>query len=352
MNNPKEISIYDLIVAGFNAIKFLKQKWTIILLMAILGGCSGILYAWLKKPKYIAVISFFSEANTKSGLSAYAGIAAQFGFDLGGGEGGAFEGENLIELLRSKTLITKTLLTPVEAGGTQLMIDKYLSDNEINKKWDKDEKYRNIKFEQNPLQPERIRDSILDKVAEGILKSELNIQKRDKKLDLIDVAISSGNEYFSKRFVELLTTNAIQFYTDYKVKKGRQNVEILQNQTDSIKRVLFGGITQVAEMSDVNVNALRKIVNTGVQRKQIDVQTSTLAYGELVKNLEIAKISLRRETPLIQIVDKPVLPLKKVKPGRLFTGILFAFIATLFSIIFILFKKWWNSHGLKNLQTN
>jgi uncharacterized protein involved in exopolysaccharide biosynthesis len=32
--------------------------------------------------------------------------------------------------------------------------------------------------------------------------------------------------------------------------------------------------------------------------------------SQLLQNLEMAKISLRKETPLIQIIDPPVLPLK------------------------------------------
>lgn len=32
---------------------------------------------------------------------------------------------------------------------------------------------------------------------------------------------------------------------------------------------------------------------------------------ELVKNLEISKVSLRKETPLIQIIDRPTFPLEK-----------------------------------------
>ena len=233
MVDKKEMKLSDLIVSILNTIKFLLSKWLTILLFALLGGSLGVLYAWSKKPNYVAVMSFFSEADTKSGLGAYAAVAAQLGLDIGGAQGGVFEGENLMELLRSKTLITKTLLSPVDQGSRQLMIDKYLADNEINKGWEKDKKLRHVKFDQNPTRPDRLRDSILGKVVEGITKGDLNIQKRDKKLDLIDVSMSSGNEYFSKRFVEILTSNAIQYYTDYKVKKTRQNVEVLQRQTDS-----------------------------------------------------------------------------------------------------------------------
>ncbi len=42
----------------------------------------------------------------------------------------------------------------------------------------------------------------------------------------------------------------------------------------------------------------------------------------MVKNLEIAKINLQKETPLYQIIDFPEMPLKQERPSRLFYAIL------------------------------
>ena len=38
--------------------------------------------------------------------------------------------------------------------------------------------------------------------------------------------------------------------------------------------------------------------------------------NELVRNLELSKMSLRKETPLIQVIDRPILPLAKEKFGK------------------------------------
>ena len=44
--------------------------------------CIG--YVWLQDPKYTAHLNFVSDnGNGGGGLSAYAGIASQFGIDLG-----------------------------------------------------------------------------------------------------------------------------------------------------------------------------------------------------------------------------------------------------------------------------
>ena len=44
------------------------------------------------------------------------------------------------------------------------------------------------------------------------------------------------------------------------------------------------------------------------------VMLSTI-YGEVVKNLEISKTALIQETPTVQLVDQPELPLEKEQNG-------------------------------------
>jgi hypothetical protein len=59
---------------------------------------------------------------------------------------------------------------------------------------------------------------------------------------------------------------------------------------------------------------------------------------QLVQNLEIAKMSLRTETPLIQVIDKPVLPLPISLPGR-FVSFLKGFLINTFFLSFYLVVK-------------
>jgi len=67
-------------------------------------------------------------------------------------------------------------------------------------------------------------------------------------------------------------------------------------------------------------------------KKEVDVQANTAILTELVKQTELARINVRKETPLIQVIDKPILPLKKEKFGKvkglLIGGFLAAFLVT------------------------
>ncbi len=340
MAADKEITIRDfkMMVKGWWT--HLLSKWIWFAVISIVFGLLGIWYAWQQKPLYTAEITFEPENNSSSTLGAYAGLAAQFGVDMSAGGGTVFEGDNLMELLRSRLLIQKTLLTPVMIDGKkELLVNYYIRANKIDKDWKKDTALRKVVFTEEQTEPLRVRDSLMKKFCKEIVEGALAIDKIDRKLSIVSVKMTDENELFAKMFVEQLVNNATQYYIDYKVKKSRQNVAILQRQTDSIRSLLTGNIVAVAVSNDLNVNPIRQVVRAGVQRKQVDVQVNSAVYAELVKQLEISKVSLRKETPLIQFIDTPQLPLDKKKLGRLRTGILFGMGGFFACLAFFVLKR-------------
>jgi len=71
-------------------------------------------------------------------------------------------------------------------------------------------------------------------------------------------------------------------------------------------------------------------------------------YEEIVKNLEMAKITHRNKKPLIQIIDEPVRPLSidKDRPLKLIAKS--GLIGGLFMLLFFIFKYVWG----KLMQTS
>ena len=339
--NTDTIFIIEVLIAARNAFRYLLSKWLVIFLVAVLAGLAGILYAWLTKPVYTAELVFSSETSGDGGLGGYAGLAAQFGLDLGGGSGGAFEGDNLIELLRSQSILEKTLLSDAKNGGAgKLMIDVYLDNYKMNKNWKDDPKFKNVKFVKPPYTSERVRDSVMKAVIKFILLDQLSINKMDKKLNYIKVEMKDVNEQFAKDFVEILMENASAYYIQYKSKKSRKNYELVYKLTDSVRGLLYGNLEQYASRVDLNLNPLREVAKTGSQKIQLNAQANTALYTELLKQLGLSQIALQKETPLIQVIDQPMLPLKRKKPGRLLMGIIFAFVGGGLFVTYLLLRRW------------
>ena len=341
MDKTERIFIIDIFIMARKAFLYLLSKWLVIFIVALLAGLAGIFYAWSVKPVYTAELVFSSEAGGEGGLGGYAGLAAQFGLDLGGGGGGAFEGDNLMELLRSHSILQNALLSDAKNfGPNKLMIDAYLDNHEINKNWKDDPKFKHVKFVKPPFAAERVRDSVMKATIKNIIDGQLSISKIDKKLNYIKVEMKDVNEVFAKDFVKILMDNASAFYINYKSKRSRTNFNLIYRLTDSVRGLLYGNIEQYASKADLNLNPLRQIAKTGSQKIQVNAQANTALYTELLKQLGLAQISLQKVTPLIQVIDEPMLPLKKKKPGRLLMGIVFAFVGGGLFVIYLLLRKW------------
>lgn len=344
-----EISLKDIIIKVKESYLFLLSQWKTILLIGIVGAVLGLTYSLIKKPVYTATLSFaLEDEKSGGGLGGALGLASSFGLDLGGSGGGIFTGSNLTELFKSRSMVEKTLLSPVNLNGKKISLaEMYIENNDWRESWDDNPKLSSIKFLPNSDRKHftRIQDSIMGVMYDNLSKSGLSVGQRDKKISIINIDMSSTNELFAKYFCEALAKEVGQFYVETKSKKARMNMAILERQVDSIRRELNVAITGVAVANDntFNLNPALNVRRAPSARRQVDVQANTAILTELVKQSELAKVTLRKETPLIQIIDKPILPLAKERFGKakgiLIGGIFAGFLTVFFLIFRKLFKE-------------
>ena len=157
----------------------------------------------------------------------------------------------------------------------------------------------------------------------------------------VKAVLKDLDEQFSKALTESIVREVSEFYINTKSKKAKTNVAILQKQADSIRNELNTAISGVALASDnvFNLNTALNIKRTPTTRRQVDVQANTAILTQLVTNLEMAKVALLKETPLIQIIDRPILPLKKDKLSKLKMLILGGFLATFILIALLTIRN-------------
>ncbi|MES2544647.1 MAG: Wzz/FepE/Etk N-terminal domain-containing protein [Bacteroidota bacterium] len=343
--NPNdEISLKELIEKGREWYVYLLSQWKIILLAGIIGAGLGLAYSFIKKPVYTATLSFALEDEKGGGLGGALGLASSFGIDLGGGGGSIFTGSNLTELFKSRAMVEQTLMSPVVVDGKTISLaEMYIQNQGWRDKWNDKPRFAAIQFlpETKRTYFTRVHDSILGVMYQDLSKTGLSVAQKDKKIAIITIDVNSKNELFSKFFAEALVKQVSDFYVSTKSKKARMNMDILERQTDSIRGELNGAITGVAVAND-NTFALNPAMNVRrapSARRQVDVQANTAILTELVKQSELAKVTLRKETPLIQVIDKPILPLPKEKFGKTKGLVLGGFIASFLIIILLIVRR-------------
>jgi hypothetical protein len=316
-----EISLKELVGKGKQLYKYLLSQWKIIVLAGVIGAALGLFYSFSKKPIYTASLSFVVEGE-QTGGGGLGSLASSFGFDMGGsGGGGIFVGSNLTELFKSRSMVEQTLLSPVVfKGNTISLAEMYIENSGWREQWNASPKYKNIQFLPNADRKKftRVHDSILGVMYSNLSNGGLIVGQKDKKASIMSIDMSSSNELFSKYFCEALAVKVSDFYIDTKSKKSRENMLILERQTDSMRIELNGAITGVAVANDntFGLNPAMNVRRAPSSRRQVDVQANTAILTELVKQLELAKVTLRKETPLIQVIDRPILPLAKERFGK------------------------------------
>jgi hypothetical protein len=344
-----EITLKELLLKAKEWYTFLLSKWKTIVLAGIIGALLGLGYSFYKKPIYTASLTYAVEDGKASGgLGGALGLASSFGLDLGGSSGGAFSGSNLMELFKSRAMVEQTLLAPVTQNNKTISLaEMYIQDKKWREKWEEKPALKTITFLPNIDRAKftRVQDSIFGLIYKELSTESLTVEQKDKKVAIGTITMRCTNEYFAQQFNLALTQTVIDFYVETKSKRAKENMDILVRQTDSIRGELNGAITGVAVANDntFGLNPALNVKRVPSARRQVDVQANTAILTEIVKQAELAKVTLRKETPLIQIIDQPILPLPKEKFGKakgiLLGGILAGFLTILGLIIRRIFKE-------------
>lgn len=338
-----DIDLKELVLKFIELIKYFYSYSKIIIISAVIGAIVGAAYSFFTSPTYTASLTFaLEDSKSSGGFGSALGLASTFGLEVGGG--GVFEGSNLTELFKSRTMVENTLLSGVEFDGREISLaEMYIETHDWRSDWKNESfKVKSVYYglNENRKSFSRTKDSILGEIYNELLETSLEVNEDSKKNAIISVNLNSENEIFAKLFTEELVNKVSEFYAASKSKRARDNMNILQKQTDSVRLELNKAINDLGKASD-NIFGLNPALNVKRSRslsKQVDVQANTVLLTELVKQRELANVAVRKETPLIQVIDYPILPLEKNEFG-IVKGVFLGFFLGFLAIISFLVVK-------------
>lgn len=344
--SDNQFTLQEVILNIREWVSYFLSKWKILIAAGILGMAIGALVSIFKKPVFHAETSFVLEEGDGGGISQMSGLASLVGVNLGslGGTSGLFQGDNIMELYRSERMLGQTLLEPFDES--QLLIDRFVAFEKLDKKWASKVDIPSMDFTLPREQFTVAQDSVVKEITKLIRENQLSVSKPDRKLSIIQVSISSKDELYAKAFNESLVQNVTDFYFLTKTKKTGENLQILQSQADSVRAILDESLLSYASATDrvPNSNPLLSSAQVESRKRQIDVQATGAVYQEIVKNLEIAKVNHRNNSPLIQVIDSPRLPLKRSEI-RLVKGIVLgAVIVGLVALLGLYCQRLYHKH--------
>jgi hypothetical protein len=275
-----------------------------VILGALIAGIYGKIAG---KQKYTAEFIIAAEQEKSSG---WENLLAQFGMDVGGSNpGGVFVGESLVKLFSVRSSIEEALMLPYQQTGAKqvLLADVFYNDLSNSTK----RNLKNVAFHAKLKENNSATDSALWFLYEHINKNVLSASKPDKKQTFITVNCKHTNDTLALRFAEAMIEVVTEKYIRSITRNVRRSLAVLRKEADSIQWVMNRNIARNASNMDYNINPLQQSAKIEQNKSLIDMQISISLYGEIIKNLKLAELALKKQTPLIEIVDVPHFPLKK-----------------------------------------
>lgn len=323
-----------------------KKYWKLILLCVILGGVLGWVYdKYNYKPtRYMGFLTFNLETGQgQNDMGGISDLASAFG--LGGGAqagaGGLFFGENFILLVKSRTMLEKALMKEVTIKGKKYILANYYIEKSgiLADEWKGNEKLQKLRFTQKPRNQFSTQESVAMMAVVKKIDEETSFSKQSPKSTFTTLKCNTEDELLSKVWLETLIATISDYYTTVSTKKTQEVLKVAKRRVDSLASALSGNDSRLARFADQNQQVVAQ--QARVAENRLTRNTSLLAsmYFEAVRSLESIRMSLVKETPLLTIIDEPVLPLmtevyeegKNIKAGIL--------IGLVVSIVIIFLRK-------------
>ena len=330
-----EIYLKDLLIKLLDYKAFLLKKKLVIIIISLIFCVSSILYVSFLDKKYNAELTFVIEQEGGNTLGSMSGIASQFGIDVGG-ESNTFSQGNIIELLKSRGVIISALMQRAKVDGKDdLLIEHYLEINNIKEKWNRDN-FEGISFHN---QHTYLHDSITGVLWPIIISEHLTIDLQSNEANIITLSYLSLNQEFAKAFVKSLISQMSKMYISHQTAQAYNTLSFLQDRSDSVFTELEIAEEEFAKVQDVNQRIIRargRLKELQLRRK---VEVLNTMHLEIMKNLEFSKMKLLNNTPIINIIDEPILPLVDNQMSKIIVALIGFLLGAFLSICYFIFGK-------------
>jgi uncharacterized protein involved in exopolysaccharide biosynthesis len=336
MEEEKDIISIDF--SAFFKIIWKEKIW--IVLITLLFALGGVYSALTAREEYVSTGKILPEYQSKAGgLGQFAGLASLAGIDVSSAAGGgsdAVRPDLYPDVLKSTPFFLELLKIKVRTKDNKEMLfsqfyDTFVLDNKI------DEKNTKIKF---PTSNQYIAVSYQTENNLKDLRERISAVI-DKKTGLITVTVKLPDPVVATLITDYGMNFLTNYITNYRTEKSKRDLNFLAERLDAAKGKYFNNQAKKAQYSDQYQLSMMKLQTADLQRERIESEykISSTFYNTLLQKYEEAKLKVQQETPVIKVLEPPVVPNKRSEPKRAIIVLIATFLGGIFGIIFGLIRK-------------
>lgn len=329
--NNDEIDLRELILV-------ILKNWKIVAALTVLITIGVVIYAIVLPDQYIATTT--AVATRSSGqASQMAGLAALAGINISSG-GGNVDLINYVDVLVENTAFCEKI-TEQEWVVQRLQTKKEIKERipfvydtiTLAQFWEFNEPDTTIPNWEYKYKMKQINTLRSKK------KKFISIEK-DVKNGVIEIKTRFGNPSLSYSIHKYLIEYLKQYIENDYLNRGKEKRSFIEERVAEVKGNLNRAEMYLVGFREKNLTAQSPLIILEGERLQREVMLQASVYAELVKQLELAKIDEKKETPAFEIIKEADYPLIPSEPNRILMYLI-GFAGGIFFGIFAVFVKEW-----------
>jgi uncharacterized protein involved in exopolysaccharide biosynthesis len=309
-------------------------------LISILIGGLGVLYAFTAREEYVSEGKILPELQSKTGgLGQFSSLAALAGVDISSMSGGgadAVRPDLYPDVLKSTPFFLELFKLKVKTKENKELLfadfyTKYVLDGKVN------EKDLKLNF---PISDEYVAVNYQTEKNLKDLRQRITATL-DKKTGVIAISVKLPDPVVAAIVARHGMDYLAKYIIDYRTEKAKKDLQFLADRLESAKGKYYTNQAQKAQYSDQMPLNVLKLQSADLQRERIESEykISSSFYNSLLQKYEEAKIKIQQETPVLKILEPPVVRNKREEPKRTMIVLVALFLGTILGSIFALLRK-------------
>jgi uncharacterized protein involved in exopolysaccharide biosynthesis len=334
---------------------FWKGRWT-VLVSLLIGGILGVFVAIVTPNEYTATTIMVPQTNSKSAsLGGLGGLAALAGIDLSSAsQGGDMSPIVYPKIVSSIPFKLELMNTPIKFNE----FDKPISLYDYTIKYKKRsilgtiKKYTiglpgvialTIKGKANPSEQQIVKNQPIllsddqfkvSKVLDEIISLEVDTKQGYLTLNAIMPEPLAAAQ-LAQKAQDLLQ----QDITEFKIQKAKAELEFIQGRYNEAEARAEGYQINIAQRTDQYKNLTSAVPQVQTTRVQTKYGIANSVFQELAKQLEQAKIQVKKDTPVFTIVEPVSVPIERSKPNRPLILVIWFFLGGIIGVSIVFGKS-------------
>ena len=344
-------------------IELLQKIWQdriLVLIMIGIFATMGIISALSSTNVYSATTTFIPKGQSSGTGSSLSGLASLAGINLGSLSGSDSEIPPSMYpmILNSIPFQKKILALSVVSKGQKTLFKEHLK-SQMNFKYSNSFPFLSSLKKYTFGLPALVKGKLFKKMNALTSYDEIPKIKRlsyeDEQLSnylrrMININVNEKEGFITITYKDqdpqsagiiALNTQALlqEEVINFKIKNAQELLIFTESLKDEKKMLLEALQDELATFRDQHQNISSGLFENKLSRLESELAIARSVYEELAKQVEQARIQVRKDTPIFTIIDPVVIPNQRTSPKRTLIVVIYSFVGLIIGIAYALLKE-------------